>query len=225
MNLVASLDFLAQLNKNNNREWFQANKALYQEAKAEFETYINILIPRLKEIDPDLDIFHARECVFRLFRDVRFAKDKSPFKTNFGAFMARGGRKSPYAGYYIHLQPGNSFIGGGSYMPQGAYLKAIRTEIYEHSETYKKIISKPAFKQVFPEIYGEKLKSAPRDFPKDWPDIDLIRNKHFTVTQAVDDAFWHSGDIHEKVLKVFKVQYPLNQFLNEALSRVNPRDR
>jgi uncharacterized protein (TIGR02453 family) len=220
MDLKASLSFLDKLSKNNEREWFHGNKELYNEAKLEFETFINILIPLVKEIDPEVDVFHAKECLFRIFRDVRFAKDKSPYKTNFGAFIARGGRKSQFGGYYVHLEPGNSFVGGGAYMPQAPYLKAIRKEIFEHTIEYQGIINKPAFKKTFPEIYGEKLKTAPRDFPKDWPEIDLLRNKHYVVTRQVDDTFWSSGNIADSVTDILKVQAPFIHFINRAIARV-----
>ena len=171
-------------------------------------------------MDPDVDVFHAKECVYRIFRDVRFSKDKSPYKTHFGAFIAPGGRKSPYAGYYFQVDPEESFLGGGAYMPQSPYLKAIRKEIFEHPSEYKKIINSKKFKEYFNEIYGEKLKTAPRDFPKDWPDIDLIRNKHYAATHHVDADFWRSGNIHDEIIKVLKVQYPFNKFLNGAIARV-----
>jgi len=220
MDLKTSLSFLDKLSKNNEREWFHGNKELYNEAKLEFETFINILIPLVKDVDQDVDVFHAKECLFRIFRDVRFAKDKSPYKTNFGAFIARGGRKSQFGGYYVHLEPGNSFVGGGSYMPQAPYLKAIRKEVFEHTKEYQSIINKPAFKNTFPEIYGEKLKTAPRDFPKDWPEIDLIRNKHYVVTHQVDDTFWSSGDIATSVANILRIQRPFIQFINRAIARV-----
>jgi len=219
MNVKICLDFLKQLGKNNNREWFHANKPLYQEAKAEFELFINILIPRLKDVDSSIDVFHAKECTFRIFKDVRFSKDKSPYKTNFGAFISRGGRKSPFAGYYVHLEPNASFIGGGSYMPQAPQLKAIRADIVTNVEKYKKIISKAAFKKYFPEVYGEKLKTAPRGFDKTWPDIDLVRNKHYAVVHHVPDSFWFSGSTQDEIIKAFKVQVAFNDFLNGAIQK------
>ncbi len=219
MDVKTSLDFLNQLQHNNNREWFHAHKSFYQDAKAEFELFINILIPRIKDIDPEIDVFHAKECVFRIFKDVRFSKDKSPYKTNFGAFIARGGRKSSFAGYYIHLEPEASFIGGGAYMPQALQLKAIRTEIFNHTNEYKKIIHKPAFKKHFPEIYGEKLKTAPRGFDKSWADIDLIRNKHYAVVRHVPESFWFTDKAWDDIVKSCKIQRPFNHFINRAIQK------
>jgi len=141
MNLQITMDFLFQLRGNNNREWFNSNKDLYNEAKNEFEGFVNILIPTTKSIDSEIDVVSAKECTFRIFRDVRFSKNKSPYKINFGAYISKGGRKNPFAGYYIHLQPGESFVGGGIYMPESKYLKAIRKKIYENVDEYKGIIN------------------------------------------------------------------------------------
>ena len=219
MNLQIALDFLSQLKEFNNRDWFNANKDLYNEAKNEFEEFVNILIPTIKSIDSEIDVVSAKECTFRIFRDVRFSKNKSPYKINFGAFISKGGRKSPFAGYYVHLQPGESFVGGGIYMPDSKYLRAIRTKIYENVDEYKAIINGVSFKKYFSEIYGEKLKSAPRDFPKDFPDIELLKNKHYAVTFRVDDSFWNSQKLIDSLIKIFEAQLVFNQFLNGAIQR------
>ncbi len=215
-----SLDFLALLKANNDREWFQANKSLYDEAKEEFEQFIAVLIPVIRGIDPDVDVVSPKECLFRIFRDVRFSKNKSPYKNNFGAFIARGGRKSPYAGYYLHMEPGASFVGGGVYMPESHYLKAIRKEIFENIQEYKAVIEGGEFRKFFGGMFGEKLKTAPKGFPKDFPDIDMLKNKHYAVTHKVDDGFWFSDTLVEDVTEIFSVLYVLNRFLNNAISKV-----
>ena len=218
MDLHGTVDFLGKLKANNNREWFQANKQLYDDARGEFEQFIAILIPVIRGIDPDVDVMSPKECLFRIFRDVRFSKDKSPYKTNFGAFIARGGRKSPHAGYYIHIEPGASFVGGGAYMPESQYLKAIRTEIFENPEEYKTIITSDYFRKYFGGMFGEKLKTAPKGFPKEFPDIDLLKNKHYAVTHRVEDGFWFSDTLVEDVAEMFGALYVLNRFLNNAIS-------
>src|SRR5512136_197267 len=124
------LSFLEQLQENNNREWFQVNKILYEKAKAEFEEFINSLIPAIAKFDDSVRHVTAKDCIFRIFRDVRFAKDKSPYKTNFGAFMSKGGRKSHGPGYYFHLSPEECFLSGGVWMPAPDVMKKIRQEIY-----------------------------------------------------------------------------------------------
>jgi len=220
MPLQKSLEFLTQLRHNNDRAWFNANKALYHEAKIEFENVIDTLIPIIKEVDPEIDVANAGECMFRIFRDVRFSHDKLPYKTNFGAFVARGGRKSPYAGYYIHLESGGSFAGGGIYRPEAKYLAAIRAHIYEHTAAFKKIIDSADFKRCFKDIYGEKLKSSPRDFPKDFEDIHLLAYKDYAVIQSIDDSQWESADIMNTLREIIEIQYPFNRFLNDAVKKV-----
>lgn len=220
MQLKKTLEFLTQLRDNNDRTWFHANKALYDEAKIEFEYFINAVIPIIKEIDSDVDVVNAKECTFRIFRDVRFSKNKMPYKTNFGAFISKGGRKSPYAGYYLHVEPGQSFVGGGIYMPESKYLNAIRTAIYENAEKFKGIINNEKFKTYFNEIYGEKLKSYPRGFPKDFADLDLLKHKHYAVVYSVDDSFWNSDKTQKNLKEIFESQYSFNAFLNDAIKKV-----
>ncbi len=221
MDLHGTINFLGELKANNNKEWFQANKSLYDDARGEFEQLIAILIPVIRGIDPDVDVVSPKECLFRIFRDVRFSKDKSPYKTNFGAFIAKGGRKSPYAGYYLHIEPGASFVGGGVYMPESHYLKAIRNEIFENVDEYKAIIDREGFRKFFGGIFGEKLKTAPKGFPKDFPDIDLLKNKHYAVTHRVEDDFWFSGSLVDDVAEMFSALYGLNRFLNNAISNAD----
>jgi len=220
MELRKSLEFLMELEHNNNRNWFKENEKKYKAAKSTYEDFLNILIPRLKELDPSIDVENAKACMFRIFRDVRFSKDKEPYKKNFGAFIARGGRKSPFAGYYIHMQPEESFLGGGVYMPQGPYLSAIRKSIFNDPQGFKDIIFDTEFKNTFGEVYGEKLKTAPRGYPRDFPDIDLIRNKHYAVTHKVKNDFWLKGDPIKKAIAVFQKQYTFNEYLNRIIEKV-----
>ncbi len=217
MNSKIIFGFLNDLQKNNNRDWFKANEIRYQLAKNEFEDFIEEVIPGLKKIDNDIDAINAKECIFRIYKDVRFSKDKNPYKTNFGAYISKGGRKSKFAGYYIHLEPGKSFIGGGIYMPEAAELKAIRDEIFNNTGAFKKILNNQSFKKYFKEIYGEKLITAPKGFPKDFADIDLLKNKHYAVTHSVKDSFWNSDSLITEILKIFKAQLPFNRFLNNAV--------
>jgi uncharacterized protein (TIGR02453 family) len=214
MNLQNTSKFLISLQHNNNREWFKANEKLYQTAKKEFETLIELLILGIKEFDTEISNISAKDCVFRIFRDVRFSHNKEPYKANFGAFIAPNGRKSEYAGYYVHFEPGNSFLGGGIYMPQPDVLRAIRNAIYDDSKHYKDIINNPKFKKYFSEIYGEKLKTAPKGFPKDFPDIDLLKPKHYALSHPISDSFWQTDKILVNALDIFKTQFTFNRFLN-----------
>ncbi|MFA8434203.1 MAG: DUF2461 domain-containing protein [Marinifilaceae bacterium] len=210
--------FLLQLRENNNREWFQTNKHLYNEAKKDFEEFIELQIEQTRQIDPDLAGLRAKDCLFRIFRDVRFSPDKRPYKTNFGAYLAKGGRKSSLAGYYIHIEPEQSFLGGGVYMPTSPVLKAIRKEIYQSPETFKEILNNKDFNHHYPEIWGEKLKTAPRGYPKDWPNLDLIRHKHYAVVKAVSDEQVLNNDFSKLIQQSFTALHPFNNYLNHIIS-------
>lgn len=211
------LDFLSDLEKNNNREWFNDNRQRYQITKERFLSLTEILINELRLIDEDIPALSAKDCMFRIFRDVRFSNNKEPYKTNYGSFMTPGGRKSFYAGYYIHIQPGQSFIGGGVYMPPSPQLKAIRQEIYENPEEFIELIEDKDFKENFGSIWGEKLKTAPRGYPKDWEHIDLIRYKSYVASHAVSDEFLKSEDMIKRIVDIYETLYPLNRYLNDIL--------
>jgi len=217
MNLEKVLHFLIDLKFNNNRKWFKENEDRYQVAKEAFEKLVDAVIPELRKVDTDIEEMAAKNCIFRIYKDVRFSHNKDPYKTNFGASIAKGGRKSQNAGYYIHFEPDESFIGGGIYMPQPDVLKAVRNEIYTGIEPFKKIISDKNFVKYFPEIYGEKLKTAPKDFPKDFKDIDLLKNKHYAVVHNVENTFWEDKKVVDNIIDIFKVQYKFNMFLNNAV--------
>jgi len=213
------LDFLKDLGGNNNREWFQSNKKRYETAKAEMEAFVDSLIPRIALFDPSVKFVTAKECMFRIFRDVRFSKDKSPYKTNMGAWITRGGRKSPGPGYYLHIQPGESMLAGGVYMPEPDMLKKIRQEIYYNVEEFKGILNEKNAKKYFKGISDwDKQKLPPRDFPKDFPDIDLLKYRHYTVAYMLDDKQVDQKDFAKLVEKVFGLMRPLNLFLERALN-------
>jgi len=220
MDLQNAFQFLIDLKFNNNRPWFNANKECYLSAKNDFDAFVEELITLLKKQDKSIDVNSAKECVFRIYRDARFSKNKDPYKTNFGAFISKGGRKSPYAGYYIHFEPDNSFMGGGIYKPSPALLKDIRTQIFENSKEYKGILEQKDFKKQFPVLHGEKLKMAPKGFPKDFEEIDLLKNKHFVVSQGIENEVWFEGDPIKTILKSYKTQQKFNEFLNRAVEKI-----
>ena len=127
--MLKVIQFLNELSENNNREWFQKNKKWYDESREKVLFLTEVVINEIRKFDPDVPLLEPKDCLFRIFRDVRFSHDKSPYKTNFGSFIAKGGRKSSYAGYYFHIEPSGSFVGGGIYMPAAEPLKAIRDYI------------------------------------------------------------------------------------------------
>jgi uncharacterized protein (TIGR02453 family) len=209
------LRFLSDLKENNNREWFQENKAGYDKSRGIFETFVNELIPQIRAFDPQIDLVTARDCVFRIYRDVRFSHDKSPYKPNMGAFIARGGKNSPMAGYYVHIEPGGCFLAGGIYMPQPDVLKKIREEIFYQAGDFKKIMSSPSFKRYYSGFMEEdKLKKPPKGFAPDFPDIDLLKYKSYAVMHRLDDQLVASDEYLQYSLEAFRALHPLNAFFN-----------
>ncbi len=211
------LNFLKDLHKNNNREWFNANKTVYNKVRLEYEMFVELLIRRINRFDDDIAALAAKDAIYRIFRDIRFSNDKTPYKTHFGAYIAKGGRTGSYAGYYFHVEPQGSFLAGGIYMPSSDILRAIRTEIYENIEEFKEIINNSDFKKNFNSLWGEKLKSAPRGFPKDFPDIELLKYKHYIVARNLTDEEVQDKDLLENAIGIFKIILPLNRFINNTI--------
>ena len=213
------LQFLSDLKKNNNTEWFHANKPRYQQVRKEFEQFIAHIIADIALFDSSVKNLEPKHCIFRINRDIRFSNDKSPYKTNFGGFIVPGGKNAGYAGYYIHIEPGNCFLAGGIYMPPPEQLKAVRTEIYENTEEFKKILNSKEFTKHFKEISDEgKLKTAPKGFPKDFEDVDLLKHKHYTVLKTIKDDLVGSDKYIQEIRETFKALYPFNQFINEGIN-------
>lgn len=212
------LNFLEELKENNNRDWFTKNKNQFITVKQEFEIQVEILIREIAKFDKDIGALQAKDCIFRIYRDVRFSKDKSPYKTNFGAFMVPGGKKSGNAGYYIHIDPGTSFLAGGVHLPPSDILKKIRLSIFEHTDEFKSILNSSGFKQTYGNINGDKLKTAPKGFPKEFPDIDLIQFKSYTVVKEVSKSELLKDNFLTQAAKTFKILSPYNQFLNHAIN-------
>ncbi|MBK6962357.1 MAG: DUF2461 domain-containing protein [Bacteroidales bacterium] len=211
------LDFLRELKDNNNREWFDLNRDRYQQVKAQFEDYLNLMIGELSRIDPTIGFPAAKDSVFRIFRDVRFSKDKLPYKTNFGAFIANGGRKSPQAGYYLHLEPGASMIGGGIYMPQPDVLKKLRQEIYFDAPGFKKVLEEKNFKRTYGMLSDfDKLKRPPKDYDAGFPDIDLLMYKSYAVMHQLPDEVVVSESFPKVIIDSCKAMVDFNRFLNRA---------
>jgi uncharacterized protein (TIGR02453 family) len=211
--------FLKDLKNNNNRDWFMDNKPKYLDAKLEFEGFIDALIAEISKFDNSIGHHTGKECVFRIYRDVRFSKDKSPYKTHLGAHISSAAKKSEIhsrAGYYIHIGPGESMLAGGAYLPQGSWIKAIRQEISYNANDLKKIINGKKFKEYFGEIEGEKLKKAPKGYEPDHPEIELLRYKSFLATHKVSDKEVNSATFLSQATNVFKVLHPFDEFLNRA---------
>jgi uncharacterized protein (TIGR02453 family) len=212
------LEFLAQLAENNNREWFQSHKKEYEEAKDEVMFIVNSIIPLIAKFDDRVKFVDAKDCMFRIFRDVRFSKDKSPYKINMGAWITQSGRKSSGPGYYIHFQPGGSFLAAGVYMPDPDQLKKIRKEIYYNVTEFKSILNEKKLKKYSDGLTEmDKAKLPPKDFPKDFQDMELLKHRHYTVSYPLRDEIIDSEHFIESAGIVFRAMHPVNAFLKRAL--------
>jgi len=212
-----TLSFLSDLKKNNNREWFRSNQAGYSDAKKNFENLVQKIIYEIALFDPIMKGLEVKSCVYRINRDIRFSNDKSPYKSHFGAFIVRGGKKNgdKFAGYYVHIEPGKSLIAGGAYMPPSPWLAAIREKIDQESSSFIKILNRKDFIKYFGKIDGEKLKNPPRGYNSDNPNIDLLKFKSYLVVNEVPDRTVLSQDYFEHVILVLRSMKPFNDFLND----------
>jgi uncharacterized protein (TIGR02453 family) len=217
---VSTIKFLRSLKRNNNKQWFDKNRTVYEEARSDFEQFIQSVINAHCKNDPDLAELQAKKCLFRINRDIRFSKNKSPYKTNFGASMDKGGKKSGLAGYYFHLEPGESFFGGGLWMPEAQVMKKVRQEIDYCFDEFNQIVSAKKFKSVFGELYtGEdaKLSRVPQGFEKDNPAAEYLKLKSWLAISHLDDEVLTSKRLLKKTLEGFSAMQPLIQFLNRGI--------
>ncbi|MBV6442613.1 MAG: hypothetical protein EPGJADBJ_04332 [Saprospiraceae bacterium] len=214
------MQFLADLKAHNDREWFVANKPRYEAAHNEFLQFTDALIGEIGQFDPGIRHYTAKDCVFRVYRDVRFSKDKSPYKTHFGAHVTSAPKKSEIhsrAGYYLHLEPGATMLAGGAYLPESKWLKAIRQEIAYNTTTFQNILNDKDFQKYFGEMEGEKLKKAPGEYPADHPAIELLKHKSFLATHQCTDVQVLSDDFLKHCGNVFRALHPFDAFLNRAM--------
>ena len=212
------LKFLKSLAKNNNREWFEKNKPKYVEVKLQFEDFLEAFHKEAVKFDESLGGLNPRKLGFRIYRDVRFSKDKRPYKVNMGAGMSAHGKMEQEPGYYIHIEPGKSFIAGGIYMPDNENLAKIRQEIDYNTKDIQKILNDKKFKKLFPALGDfDKLKTAPKGYAKDHPNIDLLRYKSYIVSHNFTDAEVIQKDFAKKAAAACRIVLPLNTFLKRAM--------
>lgn len=213
----STLTFLTSIKDNNNRDWFIGNRPQYLEAKNNFESFVQNIINEIILFNPIMKGLEAKSCVFRINRDIRFSNDKSPYKSHFGAFIVQGGKKNAdkFAGYYFHIEPGKSIMAGGAYTPPGPWLSAIREKISDKPDEFIKITNSKDFIKYFGTIDGEKLKTAPKGYPKDHPHIELLKLKSYLVVNEASDKMVLSDGFINHVISVFKAMKPLNDYLNE----------
>lgn len=212
----SSLQFLRDLKENNNRPWFNENKSRYQEAQAEMAALAESLIERMNGHD-ELEPVTGKKSLFRIYRDVRFSKDKSPYKTHLSGSLVRA-TKWRRGGYYFHVEPGASFIGGGFWAPNKEDLLRIRQEIAMDAEPLRKIITAPSFIETFDKLEGDQLKTAPKGFDRDHPDIDLLRYKQFLLSSSFTDKEVCSNDFVDKMNAAFQNMRPFFDFMSDVLT-------
>lgn len=213
---IEILNFLTDLKANNNREWFLANKKRYDKVKADFEHFVGQAILAIGTFDNDIKYLEVKDCTYRINRDVRFSNDKSPYKTNMGAYLVKEGKKSPYAGYYMHLESKECMLGGGIYMPLPENLKKIRQGICDNIDEFNTLITNPSFTKYFKTLEGDKLKSFPKDFPKD-EKLDVIKYKNFFVSRPIPIDLVTSNLYLTEIVETFKALKPFNDFMNNCL--------
>ena len=207
--------FLKELSENNNRKWFKANKGRYDALYQEHVGVVKRLVDRIAAFDPEIAGLDAKSCIYRIYRDIRFSNDKTPYKTHFGAYMTGvGGRTSPYGGYYLHIEPTGSFVSGGVWCPEPKILKQLRKDIYHNIEEFTAILENEKFKQKFGELEGETLQRMPDGFPKDCPYDYILKKKSFVLSTEKPEAFFYTEDWLDEVVEDFKMLYPFNRFLN-----------
>ncbi|WP_207422062.1 DUF2461 domain-containing protein [Desertivirga brevis] len=218
MILPSTFDFLEKLKDNNNRDWFKQNKHLYENSHKNVLEFGSTIIKSLSKIDRTIpEHLDPKDCVMRIYRDIRFSKDKSPYKLNFGIALSANGKNFDGAGYYLHIEPGKCFVGGGAWHPTPELLKSIRQEIDYNGSHWHEIIDSDSFKNTFNTLSVEdKLQTAPKGYPSDHPDIEYLKLKSFVATRALDDNELAAPNAIEIVTDSFEKLYPLIVFLRNA---------
>ena len=219
---ASTIKYLKDLKKNNNKPWFDKNRNVYEAAKADFTAFIQKIIDQYGRKDVSIKNLLAKDCMFRINRDIRFAKDKSPYKTNFGASINKGGKSAwDSAGYYFHLEPGGCFTGGGIYMPPPDSLKKVRQEIDYNFAAFKKILASKKFKSV----YGDLNKSnefissrVPKGYEADNPAAEYLRLKSYIAMIKVADADLTSKELVKKTVAAFEALQPVIEYINSSLA-------
>ncbi|MCQ4034412.1 DUF2461 domain-containing protein [Kaistella montana] len=211
---ASTLNFLKNLSKNNNREWFTENKNLYITAQQNVVNVVEDLIEKIGEVDEEILKIDAKKSLFRIYRDVRFSKDKSPYKTNFGAGLGMG-KGNRISGYYLHIEPGKSFLAGGVYQPDASVLKEIRKEISMNAKEFMEILEQDDFRNNFRGLSVEgKLQRVPNGFEKDDPMAEFLKLKNFIVVHPISNEDLINENVTKNIAKIYKSMKPLNDFLS-----------
>jgi uncharacterized protein (TIGR02453 family) len=215
-----SLQFLDDLKANNNRDWFQDNKKRYEIFKKDYHQLVSDFLDAMKPLDPSLALLQVKDCTFRINRDIRFSKDKSPYKAHLGVWLSSGAKGANRSGYYVHIEKGASFIAGGFYSPDSEELKKVRKEIAFFYDDLEEILKEKNFKKEFGSLdinENNSLKSMPRGYEKDHPAIEFLKLKSFTVSQKYDISEVTKKDFVAKMSQKLITLKPFNEFINRAL--------
>ena len=215
-----ALLFLEDLVDNNNTDWMHANKKRYEQYKKDYHHFIASLLAEMKPLDQSLEPLEVKNCTFRINRDIRFSKDKSPYKTNMGVWFSQNKFQKNSPGYYVHYEKGNSFIAGGVWCPEPNELKKIRKEIAFFHEDLEAIVKDKNFKKEFTELTRDEnntLKKAPKDIDPNHPAIEFLKFKSFTASSKIDDVLFTDKDFSKIIAQKLMALKPLNDFLNRAL--------
>jgi uncharacterized protein (TIGR02453 family) len=211
----ATFEFLRNLEENNNREWFNENKAFYEQAKANFSEFSDTILTKLKEIEPDFANTQIKDCIFRINRDIRFSKNKAPYKNNLSVAFGPGGRHSGRIDYYFQLQDHETILGAGMWQPSPTNLAKFRQELDYNPELLKGIIEDPHFKETFPIVHGERLKRPPKNYSEDHPEIELLKCKELFFVRKYSNKEILQADFGDVLFAHMKVIKPYIHYLND----------
>jgi uncharacterized protein (TIGR02453 family) len=215
--LEPALRFLDELRQNNNKAWFDQHRAEYETARGEYEQFLTVLIDEFRVPD-QLQGLTARECIARIYRDIRFSKDKSPYKTNLGALVAPGGWKSSAFGYYVSIEPrGRSMVAGGLYNPTPEQIQRFREAVDEDAAAFKAVTGAAVFLQAFGAVQGERLKTAPKGFDRAHPELELLQLKQIMVVHNFTDQEVVANDFAPRVANLFRAMKPFLNYLGEIM--------
>lgn len=215
--IEAIFDFLKRIAAHNSREWFAEHRGEYEEARAAFETMVQQLIHRIALFDDTVARVQVKDCTYRFYRDTRFSEDKSPYKRHLGAYINARGKKSFHGGYYFHLQPGGCMLAGGSYCLPADMLRAVRQSVVDEIDEFRSIVEDEEFRRYFPVLGEQRLKTAPKGFPKDFPYMEYLRPKDYSVACYVPDDFFRADDWLDRAERVFRVMKPYIDFVNYTI--------
>lgn len=217
MNASIIFQFLKELGENNNREWFAEHREEYEKARNEFDKLLAAIISRISLFDEEIRGVQPKDCTYRIYRDTRFSSDKTPYKNHFGGYINAKGKKSNHCGYYVHLQAGSCILAGGSLCLPAHILKAVRQSIFDNTDEYRAIVEDPTFKQYYPIVGDNFLKTAPKGFPKEFQYIDYLKCKEYTCSYNVPDAFFLAPDLLDRTEDAFRQFKRFSDFLNYTI--------